>query len=111
MDGGVTGYSPRVRVGTPLPPDPSLYSHLLTEKERMLSGWPNNSFDETLYAERIHAQELCQAFNNNNSTASPREILMELLHPSCRDNKELRIKQPAQIEYGYGLKVQFVDFR
>jgi hypothetical protein len=105
----ITPYSPRVRVGTPSHPDPSLYEHL-TEKQRMQSGWPNRPMDQELYDERINAQKLCEQFNAiaPGDEEGLREVLKQLLHPSCRDKKVV-IKQPTQIDYGYFLKVKFLS--
>lgn len=88
-----------------LPPDESEYSHL-SEKERMIAGYPYRPGVQELGDDRMRARELLHRYNNT----APRErdirrdILRQLLHPSNVDRKVF-ILPPFICDYGYNIVV------
>lgn len=89
----------------PLPPEPDikLYEHL-SEKERMLAGFPYRAFGKVLSDERTKARALVQEFNELRVQDEKRrqEIMDELFNPACR-GKKLFIDAPLRVDYGYNL--------
>lgn len=87
----------------PFPPQPDfeLYKHL-TEKERMLAGFPYRPADEELTKDRLRARTLLQKYNSLNADDKDgrHAVLDELLHPNCHGNN-LFIKSVFRVEYGY----------
>lgn len=88
-----------------LPPDESEYSHL-SQKERMLAGYPYVPGDPELCADRLKARELMHRYNNTAPLEREirREILRELLHPDSKD-KKVFITAPFRVDYGYNIKL------
>lgn len=89
----------------PLPAntDIKLYEHL-TQKERMLAGFPFTPFDTELTRERFKSRKLCDQFNalEADDFLGKQKILDELLHPDSR-GKNLIIESSFRTGYGYNL--------
>lgn len=87
---------------TPFPPKPdiSLYQHL-TEKERMVSGFPYVPFDAELVAIRKKARVLQRKFNeaDEDDLEGKREALRQLFHPACKDNN-IYFEPSLRVDYG-----------
>lgn len=79
------------------------YAHL-TEKERMMAGYPYCTGDEQLTRERATARKLVREFNaiGEYDTAAQRVVLEQLLHPQCRGRKFL-IEKTFRVDYGYNV--------
>jgi hypothetical protein len=101
----ITPFTPSVRIGTPSHPPLSSYEHL-TEKERMLGGFPYKPFDPELDAGRIRAQKLCVEYNATipGDLEKRRAILAELLHPDSKE-KIMLAEAPIRVDYGDNIKV------
>jgi maltose O-acetyltransferase len=101
-----TGFSPSARLGTPSQPPPSAYSHL-SEKDRMLQGFPYKPFDPELDAGRLRAQERCVAYNATSpgDQTLRRSILAELFHPDSK-GKLMLVEPPFRVDYGDNVKVR-----
>lgn len=84
-------------------PDIKLYEHL-TEKERMIAGFPYVPSDKQLVDERTKARKLIKKYNvlEVEDEKGRQEILDELLNPACR-GKKLFIEAPFRVDYGYNL--------
>lgn len=95
------------KVIKPFPPavDPSLYAHL-TQKERMIAGYPYRPGDRELGDDRMAARQLIHKYNNTAPLERQvrREILRELLHPDSSD-KAVYMLPPLRVDYGYNIKV------
>lgn len=95
------------KVITPFPkpavPDPKEYQHL-THKQRLLAGYPYHNGDEELTRERTEARKLTRKFNNTQPEEREirKEILKDLLSPSCRGNKVFIIP-PFHVDFGYNI--------
>jgi maltose O-acetyltransferase len=100
-----TPYSANVRVGTPKGPDSSQFAHM-SEKEKMLGGWPFAAFVPELIEERTRCQQLCIEYGTTapHELTRRRDILGKLLHPECKD-KTIWIEPPFHMDYGYNVKV------
>lgn len=87
---------------TPLPPKPdiSLYKHL-TEKERMLQGFPYSPFDPELMEirkrARLHQREFNEAKEDDQE--GRRNALRKLFHPACKDNS-IYFEPNLRVDYG-----------
>lgn len=68
--------------------DPAEYAHL-TEKERMMAGYPYIPLDEELARERAAARKLIREFNeiDETDTAAQRLVLEKVLHPQYHGRK------------------------
>lgn len=79
------------------------YAHL-TEKERMVAGYPYQPRDEELTRERSATRKLIREFNTNDEDdwAVQRTILEKLLHPECR-GREFFIEKTFRVDYGYNV--------
>lgn len=86
-------------------PDPSEYQHL-TNKQRMLAGYPYKSSDEELVRDRIATKRRIAQFNRSDVDEDElrRSILKELFHHSCKD-KNISIELPFRCDYGYNIIV------
>lgn len=84
-------------------PDVKLYKNL-TEKERMIAGFPYDAADSELRAEKLKAKNLIKKYNELDvgNEKGRQEILVELLSPLCQ-GKKITIKTPFHIDYGYNL--------
>lgn len=84
-------------------PDIKLYEHL-SEKERMIAGFPYSPFDKQLVEERTKARKLVQKYNSLGSEDEEgrQKILDELLNPACK-GKKLFIEPTLRVDYGYNL--------
>lgn len=95
------------KLNRPLPPKPDikLYEHL-SEKERMMAGFPYKGSDQQLEAERMETKTLVEQFNTLRAVEvkQRQEILDKLLHPDCK-GKKLCIEAPVRFNYGSNLKV------
>lgn len=89
----------------PSPPDVSEYAHL-TEKERMIAGYPYRPGNQQLCDERANARRLIYKFNHAevDDEATRQSVLKELLHPSCKD-KKIFFEPTLRIDYGYNVIV------
>ncbi|XP_055326144.1 maltose O-acetyltransferase-like [Sitodiplosis mosellana] len=84
-------------------PDIKEYEHL-TQKERMIAGYPYRPGNPQLANERANARQLIRKYNDSEvgDKAGRRKILEELLNPACRD-KKIFIEVPFRVDYGYNL--------
>lgn len=82
-------------------PDTKLYEHL-SEKERMVAGFPYNEFEEELQADRIRARNLTAKYNllDDDNETDRRELLDIFLSPMCR-GKKISIESNFSGTYGY----------
>lgn len=87
----------------PPKPDAKLYEHL-TEKERMIAGFPYSPSDKQLCDDRGKARKLIKKYNNlePEDEKGRQEIMDELFNPACR-GKKLFIEAPLRVDYGYNL--------
>lgn len=95
-----------VKKGPPPPkPDIKLYEHL-SEKERMIAGFPYYPFDEQLNTERTKARKIIQKYNTSDAEdeAGRRALLDELLSPECRGRK-IFIEPPFRVDYGFNITI------
>lgn len=90
---------------TALPPKPDikLYEHL-TEKERMIAGFPYHPGDKQLCDDRAKARKLTKKFNElePEDDKDRQEIVDQLFNPACRGKKFI-IEAPLRVDYGYNL--------
>lgn len=84
-------------------PDIKLYEHL-SEKERMIAGYPYKPADKQLLDERTEARKLIRKYNalEVEDEKGRQEILDKLLNPACQ-GKKLFIEAPFRVDYGYNL--------
>lgn len=91
----------------PLPPKPDikLYEHL-SEKERMLAGFPYDPIDPELLRERIAARNLVKKYNalDAEDENGRKEILDQLLSPASR-GRNIFIEPTLRVDYGYNLEI------
>ena len=89
-----------------LPPAPALeeYKHL-SEKQRMLAGYPYKPADAELNEDRLRARELMYDYNTSRprEEAKRQEIIKDLFHPESRD-KKFYIEPPFYVDYGFNIK-------
>lgn len=80
---------------------PNEYQHL-TNKQRMLAGYPFKSSDEELVGERLAAKRHITKFNRTDLDEDDlrRSILKELFHHSCAD-KNISIELPFRCDYHF----------
>lgn len=91
-------------VNMPPTPDIKEYEHL-TEKERMIAGYPYNPFDAELTRDRLHARKLVRAYNNSEiEEEDKRQELLKKIIPSCND-KKIFIEPNFRVDYGYNIVV------
>ncbi|ODN05885.1 Maltose O-acetyltransferase [Orchesella cincta] len=91
----------------PTLPDPKEYENL-TENERMLQGFPYRPLDAELTKARSKARDLIRKYNTETSfddDAGRRKVLDELLHPSCRQHKNIFIEPTFRCDYGVNIKL------
>jgi len=83
-------------------PDLKEYEHL-SEKERMLAGFPYCAGGPELTKERIHARTLVQAFNTSKveNQSERQEILKKLFHPDTHE--QIFIEPNFRCDYGYNI--------
>ncbi|OXA43960.1 Maltose O-acetyltransferase [Folsomia candida] len=81
---------PNAQVGTPAVPPPPEH---LSEKERMMQGYPYQTWDPELVEGRRNAHEMNRRFNETPSDAvvQRREIINSYLHPDCKDRPSIHI--------------------
>lgn len=86
-------------------PDSTFYEHL-TEKQRMLSGFPYDEFDEELAIERAKARRILREFNTLSGDDQQRrhELIGDLFDPACRENK-IFIEPTFNVHYGGNISV------
>lgn len=86
-------------------PDPKTYEHL-TQKERMISGYPYHYLDDELVKERKDARKLIGQYNAVDADDEDvrQEILKKLLNPTCQD-KKIFIEPPFRVDYGYNITI------
>lgn len=84
-------------------PDINEYKHL-SEKERMISGYPYVPGDKQLCDERTKARKLTNKYNalEVDDEKARQKILDELLNSACC-GKKLFIESPFRVDYGYNL--------
>lgn len=91
----------------PLPPKPDikLYEHL-SEKERMLAGFPYVPMDAQLHDERTKARHLVNKYNRleADDDKGRHQILDQLLHPNCR-GRQIFLEPNFRVDYGYNLDI------
>lgn len=89
----------------PLPskPDIKLYEHL-SEKERMLAGYPYRPGDQQLCDDRRNARLLVKRFNelDVDDAKGRQEVMDKLFNPACH-GKKLFLEAPIRADYGYNL--------
>lgn len=88
----------------PPKPDIKLYEHL-SEKERMIAGFPYVPMDSQLHEERTKARNLVNKYNRleADDDKGRMEILDQLLHPNCRGRK-IFLEPNFRVDYGYNLE-------
>ncbi|KAJ6635631.1 Maltose O-acetyltransferase [Pseudolycoriella hygida] len=86
-------------------PDVKEYEHL-SEKERMLAGYPYKPFDAELTRDRLHVRRLIRQYNSSEIDEEDKrqELLKSILHPSCKD-KKVFIEPNFRVDYGYNIVV------
>jgi hypothetical protein len=101
-----TPFSRSVRVGTPSQPPLSSYEHL-TEKERMMGGFPYKPFIPELNAGRLRGMKLCLDYNATSpgDQEKRRSILAELFHPDSK-GQIMHVEPPFRVDYGDNIKVR-----
>lgn len=84
-------------------PDIKLYENL-SEKERMIAGYPYKPGDKQLCDERLKARKLVKKYNETEveDRKGRRDLLDELLSPVCRGRK-IVILPTLRVDYGYNL--------
>lgn len=89
----------------PPAPNPKDYEHL-SEKDRMLAGYPYRPGNAELRRERLEARKTICTYNNTlpEERSVRAEILKELFHPNCKGNKVFCIP-PFRCDYGYNIIV------
>lgn len=83
--------------------DPAEYIHL-TQKERMVAGYPYDQRDEELTRERAKARKLFGEFNacDDEDTVGQRAVLERMFNPECRGRK-FSIEKGLRVRYGYNI--------
>jgi len=86
-------------------PDLKLYAHL-SEKERMIQGFPYKPADPELCEGRTRVRKLCKEFNSlgPDEEETRQKLLKEMLHPDCHDRK-IYVEPNFRLDYGYNLKL------
>lgn len=86
-------------------PDPREYEHL-TQKQRMIAGYPYRPGDPELCQERAAARRLIYKFNNADpdDEDTRQQVLKDLFDPSCED-KKLFVEPTLRVDYGYNITV------
>jgi len=81
------------------------YEHL-TEKERMLAGYPYKPFDTELIRDRLHVRKLIREYNSSDIEEEDKrqDLLKKILHPSCKD-KKIFIEPNFRVDYGYNIVI------
>lgn len=89
----------------PPAPNPKEYEHL-SQKERMIAGYPYRPGHTELCRDRLEAKNKIDQYNKTlpEERSKRAEILKELFHPSCRDKKVFCIP-PFRCDYGYNVVV------
>lgn len=92
-------------INMPPTPDIKQYEHL-SEKERMLAGYPYNPFDAELTRDRLKVRKLVRDYNSSEIDEEDKrqELLKKILHPSCSD-KKVFIEPNFRVDYGYNIVV------
>lgn len=86
-------------------PDVELYKHL-SEKERMLAGFPHDEFCEELRIERQHARRILKELNSIEDEENKRkaELIGELFSPVCRGRKII-VEPTLHVHYGINIDI------
>lgn len=86
-------------------PDIKLYEQL-SEKERMIAGFPYVPMDAQLHEERTKARHLVNKYNRleADDDKGRKKILDQLLHPNCRGRK-IFLEPNFRVDYGYNLDI------
>lgn len=84
-------------------PDIQLYEHL-TEKERMIAGFPYNEYDGELAADRAQARRILKEFNSIENDERKTELLSDLFDPVCRGRK-IFIEPVFNVHYGRNIVI------
>lgn len=73
----------------------------LSEKERMIAGYPYKPGDKELVEGRLYARQEMSKFNTSHvdDKEGRRAILRDLLNQECRDNR-IFIEPPFKLDYG-----------
>lgn len=96
--------APTVRPLSPAP-DRSVYEHL-TEKQRMIAGYPYRPGHEELCVDRANARRLIYKFNNTDpdDEKTRQDALKALFNPDSKD-KKFFVEPPFRVDYGYNISV------
>lgn len=86
-------------------PDIKEYEHL-TEKERMIAGYPYKPGHKELCDDRAFARQLIRKYNDAavEDKQGRRAILDDLFSPACR-GKKIFIEPPFRVDYGYNITI------
>lgn len=86
-------------------PDLKEYEHL-SQKERMIAGYPYRPGNQELCDERLATRRLTYKFNraDPDDEKTKKEVLQQLFHPSCKDTK-MFVEADFRCDYGYNIKV------
>lgn len=91
---------------SPIPKQPpfSEYEHL-SEKERMIRGYPYKPKDPVLTEERLKARVLVRKFNElpAESETERKQVLKQLLNPASAD--DVFIEPTFRCDYGYNITI------
>lgn len=84
--------------------DPSEYAHL-SEKERMIAGYPYVPWGEVLVRELNHGRKVCREFNkiDEEDTDARRALLENFLSPACRGRKFFI--ESFRCNFGYNIDI------
>ncbi|KAJ6644194.1 Maltose O-acetyltransferase, partial [Pseudolycoriella hygida] len=80
----------------PVETDPKSYNHL-TEKERMIAGYPHRIDDEELCRDSISARNICCNFNTKD-WENPKDVEALLV--------VIVVEQPFRVDYGYNITIE-----
>lgn len=75
---------------------------MLTEKQKMLAGEPYDSFDGTLYQERIECRKILKRLNNSIPGTDDWRNSIDCLIPN---GKEAYLEPPFRCDYGSNIKL------
>lgn len=78
----------------------------MSEKERMLAGYPYRPMDAELTRERVQVRKLIRQYNNTevDDESIRQELLKKIFHPSCKD-KKMFVEPTFRVDYGYNIRV------
>lgn len=86
--------------------DPKEYEHL-TEKERMIAGFPHRIEDDELGRDSLYARHACCEFNKFDwdDETTCRTLLAKVLNKNSQKNK-IFVEQPFRVDYGYNILIE-----